>query len=226
MTDSLKKILPLIFVLFSFIGFVQAQTPDETRKWIGFGQNFGFYDEDGMPGNQEVKGTTYEYMAGHYTFDDSTTKGQAYLYNDFSSKFEDTSGNNHDMYTRTFHTYYSYGLGKTYEVSNKFQVGATVDVLGGLGIVVFKKDYTPANGNEIKFDERFGFDILTGFQWAIYFDINNYWVIGTKASYFQNRLNLEFGDSVGQLDHNYSTMLFIGIKKGFTDCVPTAYVQC
>ena len=73
MINSLKKILPLVFVLLSHIGFVQAQTPAETRKWIGFGQNFGFYDEDGMPGNQEVKGTTYEYMAGHYTFDDSTT---------------------------------------------------------------------------------------------------------------------------------------------------------
>ncbi|MEL0160599.1 MAG: hypothetical protein VXA48_16780, partial [Deltaproteobacteria bacterium] len=114
MINSLKKILPLVFVLISHIGFVQAQTPAETRKWIGFGQNFGFYDEDGMPGNQEVTGTTYEYMAGHYTFDDSTAKGQAYLYNDFSSKFEDTAGNKHDMYTRTFHTYYSYGLGKTY----------------------------------------------------------------------------------------------------------------
>lgn len=226
MINSLKKILPVLLGLLICEGLIQAQTPSETRNWVGFGQNFGFYDEDGMPSNEEVQGTTYEYMAGHFTFDNSITMGRAYLYNDFSSKFEDVSGNSHDMYTRTFHTYYSYGLGKTYEVSNGFHIGGTVDVLGGLGIVVFKKDFTPANGNEIKFDERFGFDILTGLQWAIYFDINNYWVIGTKASYFQNRLKLEFGDTVGQLDHNYSTMLFIGIKKGFTDCVPTAYVQC
>ncbi len=226
MIQLVTNILPILLAFIFSVQVTFAQTPAETRNWIGFGQNFGFYDEDGMPSNQEVKGTTYEYMAGHFTFDDSTTMGRAYLYNDFSSKFEDSSGNNHDMYTRTFHAYYSYGLGKTYEVSNGFHVGATADVLGGLGLVVFKKDFTPVGGSEIKFDERFGFDILTGLQWAIYFDINNYWVIGTKTSYFQNRLKLEFGDTVGQLDHNYSTMLFIGIKKGFTDCVPTAYVQC
>ena len=87
MISSFKKILPVLLGLLTGVGLSKAETPSETRKWVGFGQNYGFYDEDGMSGNQEVRGTTYEYMAAHYTFDDSTTMGRAYLYNDFSSKF-------------------------------------------------------------------------------------------------------------------------------------------
>ena len=54
MIISFKKILPVLLGLLIFVGLTKAETPSETRKWIGFGQNFEFYDEDGMPGNQEV----------------------------------------------------------------------------------------------------------------------------------------------------------------------------
>ena len=69
-------------------------------------------------------------------------------------------------------------------------------MIGGFGIIVFKKDYTLASGQNIKFSEKFGFDLLTGYQFAVFMDLNNYWVIGWKTAYYQNRLYLEFGDTV------------------------------
>ena len=59
-----------------------------------------------------------------------------------------------------------------------------------------------------------------------FFDIKNYWTVGFKTSVYRNRIYVEFGDINGQLDHIHSNMIFIGLKQGYVDCVPTAYVQC
>ena len=111
-------------------------------------------------------------------------------------------------------------------ISNNFQIGATADLVGGLGMAIFKKHYRTASGQEINFDEKFGFDLLTGYQMTAFFDINNYWTVGFKTSVYRNRIYVEFGDINGQLDHIHSSMIFIGLKQGYVDCVPTAYVQC
>ena len=167
-----------------------------------------------------------EIMMAHQMNEDGTTFGQALMDTRFERSFEDTDGNYHHVNTRVFHSYFSLGLGKAFEMNNKLHLGGFVDLIGGFGIIVFKKDYTLASGQDIKFSEKFGFDLLTGYQLAVFMDLNNYWVIGWKTAYYQNRLYLEFGDTVGNLNHMHSNMMFIGTKLGFTDCVPTAYVQC
>ena len=203
-----------------------AQDMAETRRWIGFGNSYGDYGENDLDTNYAVKGLANEIMMAHEMNEDSTTFGQALMDTRFERSFEDTDGNYHHVNTRVFHSYFSLGLGKAYEINNKLHLGGTVDLIGGFGIIVFKKDYTLASGQNIKFSEKFGFDLLTGYQLAVFMDLNNYWVIGWKTAYYQNRLYLEFGDTVGNLNHMHSNMMFIGTKLGFTDCVPTAYVQC
>ena len=217
--------IPIILNLILFQqGF--AQELAETRRWIGFGNSYGDYGEKDLDGTYSVKGLANEIMMAHKIFDDGTAFGQALLDTRFEKSFEDKDGNYHHVNTRVFHSYFSYGYGRSYEMTNKLHLGGTVDLIGGLGLIVFKKDYILASGQNLKFSEKFGFDILTGYQMSIFMDLNNYWVIGWKTAYYQNRLYLEFGDTVGNLNHMHSNMMFIGTKLGFTDCVPTAYVQC
>ena len=85
-----------------------------------------------------------------------------------------------------------------------------------------KKNYILASGQDKKFSEKFRFDLLTGYQFAVFMDLNNYWVFGWKTAYYQNRLYLEFGDIVGNLNHMHSNMMFIGTNLGYTDCMLTA----
>ena len=203
-----------------------AQDMAETRRWIGFGNSFGDYGENDLDTTYPVKGLANEIMMAHEMNEDGTTFGQALMDTRFERSFEDTDGNYHHVNTRVFHSYFSLGLGKAFEMNNKLHFGGTVDLIGGFGIIVFKKDYTLASGQNIKFSEKFGFDLLTGYQLAVFVDLNNYWVIGWKTAYYQNRLYLEFGDTVGNLNHIHSNMMFIGTKLGFTDCVETAYVEC
>ena len=203
-----------------------AQDMAETRRWIGFGNSYGDYGENDLDTTYAVKGLANEIMMAHQMNEDGTTFGQALMDTRFERSFEDTDGNYHHVNTRVFHSYFSLGLGKAFEMNNKLHLGGFVDLIGGFGIIVFKKDYTLASGQDIKFSEKFGFDLLTGYQLAVFMDLNNYWVIGWKTAYYQNRLYLEFGDTVGNLNHMHSNMMFIGTKLGFTDCVPTAYVQC
>ena len=203
-----------------------AQDMAETRRWIGFGNSFGDYGENDLDTTYPVKGLANEIMMAHKMNEDGTTFGQALMDTRFERSFEDKDGNYHHVNTRVFHSYFSLGLGKAFEMNNKLHFGGTVDLIGGFGIIVFKKDYTLASGQNIKFSEKFGFDLLTGYQLAVFVDLNNYWVIGWKTAYYQNRLYLEFGDTVGNLNHMHSNMMFIGTKLGFTDCVETAYVEC
>ena len=95
----------------------------------------------------------------------------------FERSFEDADGNYHHVNTRVFHSYFSLGFGKAFEM-NKLHLGGTVDLAGGFGIIVFKKDYTLASGQNIKFSEKFGFDLFTGYQLAVFMDLNNFrnWV--------------------------------------------------
>ena len=165
-------------------------------------------------------------MLSHRIFDDSMALGKAFMDTRFEHGFEDTFGNYHQINTRVFHGYYSFGLGKTFELMRTFQVGATADLVGGLGLAIFNKYYKTASGQEINFDPKFGGDILFGYQWAVYMDFNNYWTIGMKSSVYRNRLYVEFGGVDAHVNHIHSNMIFVGIKKGFVDCVPTAYVQC
>ena len=203
-----------------------AQEPAETRRWIGFGNSYGDYGENDLDQTYSVKGLANEIMMAHKMYDDGTAFGQALMDTRFEKSFEDTDGNYHHVNTRVFHSYFSFGFGRAYELNNKLHLGGTVDLIGGFGVIVFKKDYTLASGQNLKFSEKFGFDLLTGYQMSIFMDLNNYWVIGWKTAYYQNRLYLEFGDTVGNLNHMHSNMMFVGTKLGFTDCVPTAYVQC
>ena len=203
-----------------------AQDMAETRRWIGFGNSYGDYGENDLDKTYAVKGLANEIMMAHQMNEDGTTFGQALMDTRFERSFEDRDGNYHHVNTRVFHSYFSLGLGKAFEIDNKLHLGGFVDLIGGFGIIVFKKDYTLADGQDITFSENFGVDLLTGYQLAVFMDLNNYWVIGWKTAYYQNRLYLEFGDTVGNLNHMHSNMMFIGTKLGFTDCVPTAYVQC
>ena len=203
-----------------------AQDPAETRKWIGWGQAFGNYTQDDINQTEDSEGYTGEIMLSHRIFDDSMALGKAVMNTYFPVGFEDTFGNFHDVKLHVYHYYYSFGLGKSFEISNNFQIGATADLVGGLGMAIFKKHYRTASGQEINFDEKFGFDLLTGYQMTAFFDINNYWTVGFKTSVYRNRIYVEFGDINGQLDHIHSSMIFIGLKQGYVDCVPTAYVQC
>ncbi len=228
-----RKILKICWlVLFSGIALcwipksLFAQDPAETRKWIGGGDAFGTYGQSDVEETEDLEGITLEIMLSHRIFDDSMALGKAFMDTRFEHGFEDTYGNYHQINARVFHGYYSFGLGKTFELMDSFQVGATAYLVGGLGFAIFNKYYKTASGQEINFDPKFGGDILVGYQWAVYLDFNNYWTIGMKSSVYRNRLYVEFGGVDAHVNHIYSNMIFIGIKKGFVDCVPTAYVQC
>ena len=203
-----------------------AQDPAETRKWVGGGNAFGTYGQSDVEEAEDLNGITLELMLSHRIFDDSMALGKAFMDTRFEHGFEDTFGNYHQINTRVLHGYYSFGLGKTFELMRTFQVGATADLVGGLGLAIFNKYYKTASGQEINFDPKFGGDILFGYQWAVYMDFNNYWTIGMKSSVYRNRLYVEFGGVDAHVNHIHSNMIFIGTKKGYVDCVPTAYVQC
>ena len=114
-----------------------AQDPAETRKWIGGGNAFGTYGQSDVEEAEDLNGITLEIMLSHRIFDDSMALGKAFMDTRFEHGFEDTFGNYHQINARVFHGYYSFGLGKTIELLRTFQVGATADLVGGLGIAIF-----------------------------------------------------------------------------------------
>jgi hypothetical protein len=199
------------------------QEAAETKNWLGGGSAFGSHGQSDVNKSEGLDGVTLEVMVSHQIFDDSMALGKAFLDTRFEHGFEDGYGNYHQVNARVLHGYYSLGVGKSFELLNSFQVGATADLVGGLGLVAFDKYYKTASGQEIKFDRKFGGDILVGYQWAIFMDFGNYWTIGLKSSVYRNRIYVEFGGIDAHVNHIHSNMIFIGLKKGFVDCVPTLY---
>ena len=126
-----------------------AQDPAETRKWIGGGDAFGTYGQSDVEESEDLEGITLEIMLSHRIFDDSMALGKAFMDTRFEHGFEDTYGNYHQINARVFHGYYSFGLGKTFELMDSFQVGATADLVGGLGFAIFNKYYKTASGQEL-----------------------------------------------------------------------------
>ena len=76
------------FFSFCFLGMVttstvcNAQEPAEKRKWIGWGQAYGFYEQDDLK-SSNMEGITLEYMSSHRSFKDAMVLGEALLHTRF-----------------------------------------------------------------------------------------------------------------------------------------------
>ena len=209
------------FVCFCFLGMVatstvcNAQEPAEERKWIGWGQAYGFYEQD------DLKSSNME----------GITLGVALLQTRFEHHFNDDQGIYHSVKAQVIHYYYSIGFGRSLEILKSvehdlIQIGGSVELVGGFGILEFNKTERYASGDKVEFGQRFGTDFLLGYQLSIYVDFDNAWTVGIKSSPFRNPLYIDYDEVEGRLYHINSNMIFIGTKLGEVDCVPTRYVIC
>lgn len=207
-----------------------AQEPSEKRKWIGWGSAYGSYEQDDLKA-EEMEGSTLELMTLHRSFEDTMVLGQALLDTRFEHHFLDDQGLYHSIKARVIHGYYSIGFGKAIEVLDSvehdlIQIGGSLELLGGFGILQFDKLERNALGEVVHYGERFGTDFLVGYQLSIYADFDNAWTIGVKSAFYRNTLYIDYDEVEGRLNHIYSNMFFIGTKLGAVDCVPTRYMIC
>ena len=221
---------------FCFLGMVtistvcNAQEPAEKRKWIGWGQAYGFYEQDDLK-SSNMEGITLEYMSSHRSFKDAMVLGEALLHTRFEHHFNDDQGIYHSVKAQVIHYYYSIGFGRSLEILKSvehdlIQIGGSVELVGGFGILEFNKTERYASGDKVEFGQRFGTDFLLGYQLSIYVDFDNAWTVGIKSSTFRNPLYIDYDEVEGRLYHINSNMIFIGTKLGEVDCVPTRYVIC
>ena len=224
------------FLCFCFLGMVatstvcNAQEPAEKRKWIGWGQAYGFYEQDDLK-SVNMEGITLEYMSSHRSFKDAMVLGEALLHTRFEHHFNDDQGIYHSVKAQVIHYYYSIGFGRSLEILKSvehdlIQIGGSVELVGGFGILEFNKTERYVSGDKVEFGQRFGTDFLLGYQLSIYVDFDNAWTVGIKSSTFRNPLYIDYDEVEGRLYHINSNMIFIGTKLGEVDCVPTRYVIC
>ena len=207
-----------------------AQEPSEKRKWIGWGSAYGSYEQDDLKA-EEMEGSTLELMTLHRSFEDTMVLGQALLDTRFEHHFLDDQGLYHSIKARVIHGYYSIGFGKSIEVLDSvehdlIQIGGSLELLGGFGILQFDKLERNALGEVVHYGERFGTDFLVGYQLSIYADFDNAWTIGIKSAFYRNTLYIDYDEVEGRLNHIYSNMFFIGTKLGEVDCRATRYMTC
>lgn len=207
-----------------------AQEPSEKRKWIGWGSAYGSYEQDDLKA-EEMEGSTLELMTLHRSFEDTMVLGQALLDTRFEHHFLDDQGLYHSIKARVIHGYYSIGFGKSIEVLDSvehdlIQIGGSLELLGGFGILQFDKLERNALGEVVHYGERFGTDFLVGYQLSIYADFDNAWTIGVKSAFYRNTLYIDYDEVEGRLNHIYSNMFFIGTKLGEVDCRATRYMTC
>ena len=207
-----------------------AQEPSEKRKWIGWGSAYGSYEQDDLKA-EEMEGSTLELMTLHRSFEDTMVLGQALLDTRFEHHFLDGQGLYHSVKARVIHGYYSIGFGKSLEVLDSvehdlIQIGGSLELLGGFGILQFDKLERNALGEVVHYGERFGTDFLVGYQLSIYADFDNAWTIGVKSAFYRNTLYIDYDEVEGRLNHIYSNMFFIGTKLGEVDCRATRYMIC
>ena len=207
-----------------------AQEPSEKRKWIGWGSAYGSYEQDDLKA-EEMEGSTLELMTLHRSFEDTMVLGQALLDTRFEHHFLDDQGLYHSIKARVIHGYYSIGFGKAIEVLDSvehdlIQIGGSLELLGGFGILQFDKLERNALGEVVHYGERFGTDFLVGYQLSIYADFDNAWTIGVKSAFYRNTLYIDYDEVEGRLNHIYSNMFFIGTKLGEVDCRATRYMIC
>ena len=207
-----------------------AQEPSEKRKWIGWGSAYGSYEQDDLKA-EEMEGSTLELMTLHRSFEDTMVLGQALLDTRFEHHFLDDQGLYHSIKARVIHGYYSIGFGKSIEVLDSvehdlIQIGGSLELLGGFGILQFDKLERNALGEVVHYGERFGTDFLVGYQLSIYADFDNAWTIGVKSAFYRNTLYIDYDEVEGRLNHIYSNMFFIGTKLGEVDCRATRYMIC
>ena len=188
-----------------------AQEPSEKRKWIGWGSAYGSYEQDDLKA-EEMEGSTLELMTLHRSFEDTMVLGQALLDTRFEHHFLDDQGLYHSVKARVIHGYYSIGFGKSLEVLDSvehdlIQIGGSLELLGGFGILQFDKLERNALGEVVHYGERFGTDFLVGYQLSIYADFDNAWTIGVKSAFYRNTLYIDYDEVEGRLNHIYSLSL-------------------
>ena len=178
-----------------------------------------------------MEGITLEYMSSHRSLKDAMVLGEALLHTRFEHHFNDDQGIYHSVKAQVIHYYYSIGFGRSLEILKSvehdlIQIGGSVELVGGFGILEFNKTERYASGDKVEFGQRFGTDFLLGYQLSIYVDFDNAWTVGIKSSTFRNPLYIDYDEVEGRLYHINSNMIFIGTKLGEVDCVPTRYVIC
>ena len=167
-----------------------AQEPAEKRKWIGWGQAYGFYEQDDLK-SSNMEGITLEYMSSHRSFKDAMVLGKHFLHTRFEHHFND-QGIYHSVKAQVIHYYYSIGFGRSLEILKSvehdlIQIGESVELVGGFGILEFNKTERYTSGDKVEFGQRFGTDFLLGYQLSIYVDFDNAWTVGIKSSTFLRR---------------------------------------
>ena len=231
---SVKKSIILLWLWTLSVAFSavtsNAQEPSEKRKWIGWGSAYGSYEQDDLQA-EKMEGSTLELMTLHRSFEDTMVLGQALLDTRFEHHFLDDQGLYHSVKARVIHGYYSIGFGKSLEVLDSvehdlIQIGGSLELLGGFGILQFDKLERNALGEVVHYGERFGTDFLVGYQLSIYADFDNAWTIGVKSAFYRNTLYIDYDEVEGRLNHIYSNMFFIGTKLGEVDCRATRYMIC
>ena len=113
-----------------------AQEPAEKRKWIGWGQAYGFYEQDDLK-SVNMEGITLEYMSSHRSFKDAMVLGEALLHTRFEHHFNDDQGIYHSVKAQVIHYYYSIGFGRSLEILKSvehdlIQIGGSVELVGAL----------------------------------------------------------------------------------------------
>jgi len=249
-----QRVIPLLGIILSFCwldpptGFSQSsynprlytpqrlaqsslklQRAKQERFWLGSGEATANYIEQDFPLDQDFTGISWEYTEQLYHGRDGSG-GWLTSWSLLDTRFElnaaDTFGNQHQLQTHLLAGVWGLGLTRQLKMSNDYLLMFGADIYLGIGLIQFSKKLNYSYGRVENFSEKYGFDVVTGWDSFILLEYDESWLFGWKRSFYRNKVTIDYDDFQAYLTHISSTIFFIGRRFGQVSCVPTAYVSC
>lgn len=207
----------------------KMQTPKQERIWVGTGEARANYIEEAYPLDHDFSGVSWEYHEQLYHGSEGKG-GWATNWALLDTRFEidevDDLLHRHDLKTHLLSGLWGFGLSRQLKASNDFLVMFGANLFLGIGLLQFEKKLTLASGKTHEFGQKYGFDVVTGWDGYILSEVYESWFLGWKRSFYRNKVTIDYSDQPAFLTHIESTLFFLGKRFGKVSCVSTAYVKC
>ena len=131
------------------------------------------------------------------------------LESEISDNFYDDSRNFHDIYYRNVSGYLLLGL----KIKILF-VNLAGHGVFGISETTFEKSFRESSGVTKNYEPLKDRTYFTGVEGLIFFDLEDNWVLGTKAGDYNRSLSLKFGDDQAEFIQDKNVVFFIGLKWG------------
>jgi len=201
----------------------------QERFSLGTGEARANYIEESYPLDKDFSGTSWEYMEQLYHGKNGGggwVTSWSLLDTRFAIDETDERLNRHDLQAHLLSGIWGLGLSRQLIWSNDYLLMFGADLYLGIGLLQFRKTLTNSGSVKTEFGERYGFDVVTGWDSYILMEFEESWIVGWKRTFYRNKLRIEYSDELAFLTHIESTLFFLGRRFGQVSCVATQYVPC